>query len=170
MQETNPVVTIETTAGSITLELWASEAPGTVANFLKYVDEEYYDGTIFHRVIPGFMIQGGGLMPDMVPKPAHDPIHNEARPELKNDRGTIAMARTSAIHSATSQFFINTVDNTFLNFKNATPAGYGYAVFGRVTEGMDVVDKIQASPTKNVGPHGDVPVTPIVIERIRRQK
>ncbi len=168
MQEKNPVVVMETTEGDITVELWKEEAPSTVLNFLKYVDEGYYDGTIFHRVIKDFMIQGGGFTPDMVPKPTHPPIQNEARPELKNDRGTIAMARTSVIHSATSQFFINAVDNDFLNFKNATPAGYGYAVFGRVTDGLDVVDKILAVPTKNVGPHGDVPVTPIVIQKIRR--
>ncbi len=168
MQEKKPLVTLETTEGNITLELWEEEAPVTVANFLKYVDEGYYEGTIFHRVIKGFMVQGGGLTADMVPKPAHPPIVNEARPELKNDRGTVAMARTGVINSATSQFFINAIDNDFLNFKNATPSGYGYAVFGRVTEGMDVVDKILARPTKRVGPHDDVPETPIVIQKVQR--
>ncbi len=168
MQEQKPMVTIETTEGNITMELWKEEAPVTVENFLKYVDEGYYEGTIFHRVIKGFMVQGGGLTADMVPKPTHSPIVNEARPELKNDRGTVAMARTNAINSATSQFFINAIDNDFLDFRNPMPSGYGYATFGRVTEGMDVVDKILAGPTKRVGPHDDVPENPVMIQKVQR--
>lgn len=168
MADTNPRVVIETTEGDITLELWQDQAPITVENFLKYVEEGFYEGTIFHRVINNFMIQGGGMTADMTPKPTRPPIKNEARPELKNDRGSIAMARTNIVDSATSQFFINVVNNDFLNFKNPTPAGFGYAAFGTVTEGMDVVDKIKAVPTGNFGPHGDVPKTPIVINKVRK--
>ncbi|GLI33168.1 peptidylprolyl isomerase [Desulforhabdus amnigena] len=166
--ESNPVVVMETSEGTIKIELWADKAPVTVENFLKYVDEGFYDGTIFHRVISEFMIQGGGLTPDMKEKPTHPPIKNEANPELKNNRGTIAMARTNQVHSATCQFFINTVNNDFLNHKNATPMGFGYAVFGEVIDGMDVVDKIRKVATTSFGYHQDVPATPVVINSAKR--
>ena len=161
-------IIIETSQGTITAELNADNAPVTVENFLRYVDEGFFDQTIFHRVIPDFMIQGGGLTAEMKERPAHDPIANEAGNGLKNDRGTLAMARTSEPNSATSQFFINTADNGFLNHRDETPEGFGYAVFGRVVEGMDVVDRIQAVATRSVGYHENVPVTPVVIESIRR--
>lgn len=167
-EEKNPVVIVETSEGTIKIELWKDKAPGTVANFLRYVDDGFYNGTIFHRIIADFMIQGGGLTPDMKEKKTRDPIRNEATPELQNKRGTIAMARTSLIHSATSQFFINVVDNDFLDQKNKTPAGYGYAVFGAVVEGMDVVDKIRSVETGSFGPYSDVPRKPIVITEVRR--
>jgi len=168
-EEKNPVVIMETSEGTIKIELWKDKAPVTVANFLRYVDDGFYTGTIFHRVIADFMIQGGGLTPDMKEKKTRDPIRNEATPDLKNNRGTIAMARTSLIHSATSQFFINVVDNEFLNQKNKTPAGFGYAVFGEVVEGMDVVDKIRSVETGNFGPHGDVPRKSVLITGVRRE-
>jgi len=138
----NPIVKMETSKGTITIELDAEKAPETVKNFVSYVEDGFYDGLIFHRVIPNFMIQGGGMTPDMSEKPNNAPIKNEASNGLKNDRGTIAMARTQDPHSATSQFFINLKDNDFLNFSSETPAGWGYTVFGKVTEGMDVVDEI----------------------------
>ena len=138
----NPVVLLETTSGDILVELYPDKAPETVANFLKYVDNGFYNNTIFHRVIPGFMIQGGGLTARMQQKDTEAPIKNEADNGLKNDRGTIAMARTMDPHSATAQFFINLVDNDFLNFQAPSGNGWGYCVFGKVTEGMDVVDKI----------------------------
>ena len=138
----NPVVLLETTSGDILVELYPDKAPETVANFLKYVDDGFYNNTIFHRVIPGFMIQGGGFTARMQQKDTSAPIKNEADNGLKNDRGTIAMARTMDPHSATAQFFINLVDNDFLNFQAPSGNGWGYCVFGRVTEGMDVVDKI----------------------------
>ncbi len=166
--ETNPIVEIETTEGLIKVELWADKAPKTVANFLKYTDDGFFDGTVFHRVISNFMIQGGGMTPDMKQKKTREPIENEANPELKNERGTIAMARTAMVHSATSQFFINTEDNEFLNHKNTSPSGFGYAVFGKVVAGMDVVDKIKAVQTTSFGPHQDVPATPIVIKSVKR--
>lgn len=166
--ETNPKIAMETSLGTITVALWAEKAPKTVANFLRYVDEGFYDGTIFHRVIDGFMIQGGGMTPDMESKTTHEPIVNEASSELKNDRGTIAMARTQVVNSATSQFFINVADNTFLNHTAKTPQGFGYAAFGEVIDGMDVVDRIKAVKTTTVGPHRDVPETPVVIERVVR--
>ncbi len=166
--DANPVVVMETSEGTIKIELWADKAPITVENFLAYVDEGFYDGTIFHRVISEFMIQGGGLTPDMKEKAAKPPIQNEARPELQNKRGSIAMARTQMVHSATCQFFINTVDNDFLNHKNTTPMGFGYAVFGEVIEGMDVVDKIRKVATTTVGYHQDVPATPVVINGVKR--
>lgn len=166
--ETNPKIAMETSLGTITVALWAEKAPKTVANFLRYVDEGFYDGTIFHRVIDGFMIQGGGMTPDMESKTTHEPIVNEASSELKNDRGTIAMARTQVVNSATSQFFINVADNTFLNHTAKTPQGFGYAAFGEVIDGMDVVDRIKAVKTTAVGPHRDVPETPVVIERVVR--
>lgn len=165
----NPVVIMETSEGTLKIELWADKAPGTVKNFLRYVDDGFYDGTIFHRVIADFMIQGGGMTPDMKQKKTRDPIKNEAAPELKNDRGTLAMARTQLVNSATSQFFINTVDNEFLNHKDKTPAGYGYAVFGQVIDGMDVVDQIRAVKTGSFGPHDDVPQKPVIIVSVRRE-
>ncbi len=163
-----PVVVMETSEGTIRIELWPDNAPQTVANFLRYVDEGFYDGTIFHRVIDGFVIQGGGLAEDMSEKPTHRPIKNEASAELHNYTGTIAMARTHAAHSATSQFFINVANNTFLDHRDETPEGFGYAVFGRVVEGMDVVDRIRSAPTGRCGYYEDVPLTPVVILSVRR--
>ncbi len=160
----NPQVEFKTSMGSFTVELFQDKAPKTVANFLQYVKDGHYKDTIFHRVIDGFMIQGGGFDRSMREKPTRAPIDNEAGNGLKNDLGTLAMARTNAPHSATAQFFINTVNNNALNFREATPGGYGYAVFGRVTRGMDVVMKITKVATGNSGPHQNVPLTPIVIE------
>ncbi|KAF7598878.1 MAG: peptidyl-prolyl cis-trans isomerase A [Candidatus Dactylopiibacterium carminicum] len=160
-----PRVQLATNQGNITLELDAQRAPASVANFLQYVEAGHYDGTIFHRVIRNFMIQGGGFTPDMNQKPTKAPIQNEAKNGLKNVRGSIAMARTGAPHSATSQFFINTVDNSFLDFPGQD--GWGYTVFGKVVEGMDVVDKIRAVPTTNAGPHSDVPRMPVIIQSAR---
>ena len=163
----NPVVVIETSMGDITVELDKAKAPVSVENFLGYVKDGYYSGTIFHRVIKGFMIQGGGLTADMQRKAGTKaPIQNEAANGLKNARGTLSMARTSEIRSATSQFFINTVDNAGLDHKGLTPDGYGYAVFGKVIAGMDVVDKIAATPVGSAGPHDDVPVTPVIIQKV----
>jgi len=159
---------METSEGNIKIELWADKAPGTVKNFLRYVDDGFYAGTIFHRVISDFMIQGGGMTPDMKEKKTRDSIKNEASPELKNDRGTIAMARTSLVNSATSQFFINVENNDFLNQKNKTPAGFGYAAFGKVVEGMDVVDKIKSVKTTSFGQHQDVPASPVLINKVAR--
>lgn len=159
----NPVVLLETTSGDILVELYPDKAPDTVANFLKYVDNGFYNNTIFHRVIPGFMIQGGGLTCRMQQKDTEAPIKNEADNGLKNDRGTIAMARTMDPHSATAQFFINLVDNDFLNFQAPSGNGWGYCVFGRVTEGMDVVDKIAKVKTTTVGMYQDVPSDMVVI-------
>ncbi len=156
-----PVVVIETSVGDITVELYPDKAPITVENFLTYVKDGFYSGTIFHRVIRGFMIQGGGVTPDGQRKPTRPPIKNEAANGLKNTRGTIAMARTNEIDSATSQFFINTVDNGFLD--HAGPDKFGYCVFGKVIAGMDVVDKIERAPTKP----GDWPVDPVVIRAVR---
>lgn len=161
-------VIISTSLGDITLELADKEAPVTVANFLSYVDAKFYDGTIFHRVIPGFMIQGGGFTPEMDQKKTRKPIKIESDNGLKNDRGTIAMARTMDPNSATSQFFINSVDNAFLNFSAPTTRGYGYAVFGKVTSGLEVVDKISAVETGNNGYYQDVPMTVVEIKSIRR--
>ena len=155
------MVKLQTTMGDIILELDKEKAPITSENFLTYVQENLYDGTIFHRVIPNFMIQGGGFAPDMAEKKTNPPITNEASNGLKNDRGTIAMARTSNPHSATSQFFINLVDNDFLNYSPQNP---GYAVFGKVIEGMDVVDKIAKVKTATKGPHENVPVESVIIE------
>jgi len=159
----NPVVTLETTKGNITIELYPEKAPETVANFIQYVQDGFYDGTIFHRVIPNFMVQGGGFTDDMSEKSTREPIKNEANNGLANENGTIAMARTPNPHSASSQFFINVKDNAFLDFQNETPNGWGYCVFGKVTEGMDVVNSIVAVPTGNHGMHQDVPVEPIII-------
>jgi cyclophilin family peptidyl-prolyl cis-trans isomerase len=139
-----------------------------VKNFLRYADENFYDGTIFHRVIDNFMIQGGGFCADMSKKESHQPIKNEAAAELKNDRGTIAMARTRDIHSATCQFFINLKDNNFLNHSNNTPRGFGYAVFGKVVKGMEVVDQIGKVKTTTSGPYRDVPSKPVVIKSVKR--
>ena len=158
-----PVVRLETTRGNIVLELDREKAPKTVDSFLALVESGFYDGTVFHRVIKGFMVQGGGLTEDMNQKPTGAPVTNEADNSLKNVRGSIAMARTQDPHSATSQFFINTVDNAFLNHSSKTLSGWGYCVFGRVVEGMDVVDAIEASPTTTQGMYTDVPVEPIVI-------
>jgi peptidyl-prolyl cis-trans isomerase B (cyclophilin B) len=166
MQEVSPRVLLSTSHGDITLELDRQKAPLTTENFLSYVDSGHFDGTIFHRVIPGFMIQGGGFAEDMLQRPTNPPVANEADNGLKNDRGTIAMARTSDPHSASSQFFINLTDNDFLNHKAKNPQGWGYAVFGRVVEGMDVVDDIAQVPTGKSGPHSDVPKEPVLIERI----
>ena len=158
-----PYVELETTMGNIVIELNQEKAPNTVANFLEYVKSGHYDGTIFHRVIDGFMIQGGGLDANMKEKSTNAPIQNEADNGLKNEVGTIAMARTSDPHSATAQFFINVKDNSFLNFSGKNPQGWGYAVFGKVTEGMDIVNKIKGVPTGKYGFHADVPTTPVVI-------
>ena len=158
--------TMETSMGTITLELDDAKAPETVANFVQYAKDGHYDGTIFHRVIDGFMIQGGGFTKDMNQKTTREPIRNEAMNGLKNLRGTIAMARTMVVDSATSQFFINLVDNAFLDFQNPTPQGFGYAVFGRVTDGMDVVDQIARVKTGFSGPHQNVPDEAIVIKKV----
>ena len=164
----NPVVLIETSMGVIKAELWPDKAPLTVANFLRYADDQAYDGTIFHRVIPGFMIQGGGFNVQMSQNPTRPPVKNEARADVRNDRGTLAMARTGVVDSATSQFFINVADNASLNHTDETPRGFGYAVFGKVVSGLDVVDKIVSTPRGRVGAHDDVPKTPVVIKSIRR--
>ncbi len=169
-EPTMPIVAIDTSMGTIIVQLYAEKAPATVENFLRYVDEGFYDGTIFHRVKEGFMIQGGGLTPELKRKETHGPIRNEADNGLKNERGTIAMARTGDPHSATSQFFINQVDNPVLNFRSRTQAGYGYCVFGRVIEGMDVVDAIAAVPTTTRQGRGDVPVETIMIKSVRRRE
>ncbi len=152
--------------GTITVELDGDRAPETVRNFVEYANDGHYAGTIFHRVIDGFMIQGGGFTRDMNQKPTRAPIRNEAVNGLKNARGAIAMARTSVVDSATSQFFINLVDNDFLDFTSPTPQGFGYAVFGRVTDGMDVVDAIAKVKTGNSGMHQNVPDEPVVIKKV----
>ena len=161
----NPQVRLETTKGLIVLELDPQAAPKTVENFLAYVREGFYDGTIFHRVIKDFMIQGGGLMPGMVVKAGRAPIRNEANNGLKNEKGTVAMARTGNPHSATSQFFINVRDNYPLDFKSRSRAGWGYCVFGRVVKGMNVVERIEAAPTMKVSGYEDVPQRAIIIEK-----
>ncbi len=160
------MVTIHTTYGPIAVALDAQNAPKTVANFLKYVNDGFYDGTIFHRVIDNFMIQGGGFDTDMAQKPTGEPIENEADNGLKNDFGTIAMARTMDPHSATAQFFINVKDNDFLNHSGKNMQGWGYAVFGKVTQGEDVLNKICAVATTSRNGHQDVPAEPIIIEKI----
>lgn len=161
----NSQVVIKTSEGDITLQLFADKAPVTVENFLAYVDAGFYNGTIFHRVIPDFMIQGGGFLPDMSEKPNNDPIVNESRNRLHNERGTIAMARTNNPDSATSQFFINQRNNLRLDWAPNRP---GYTVFGQVILGMDIVDFIATAPTGNVAGHNDVPLKPIVIHEIQR--
>ncbi len=164
----NPVVIMETTKGTITIELWADKAPVSVENFLRYTDSGFFDGLIFHRVIAGFMIQGGGFDPDMVQKSGYDAIKNEARADTPNNRGTLAMARTNVVDSATSQFFINLVDNNFLNHTDETSRGFGYAVFGEVTDGMEVVDSIAEVSTGRVRGFSDVPNEAIVITSVKR--
>ncbi len=158
-----PVVQLETSKGTITIELNSEKAPKTVENFLNYVKSGHYDGTIFHRVIDGFMVQGGGMDTDMNEKPTNTPIENEADNSLSNDIGTIAMARTQDPHSATAQFFINVANNSFLNHTGKNPMGWGYTVFGKVTEGMDVIEAIKGVATGNHGFHQDVPKEAIVI-------
>ena len=159
------VVDLDTSQGTIRLELDDEKAPVTVKNFITNVENGHYDGTVFHRVIKGFMVQGGGFEPGMQQKPTGNTIQNEASNGLKNDRYTVAMARTSAPHSATAQFFINGADNEFLNFKSETPQGWGYAVFGKVVDGMGVVDTIAQVKTNSHGPHSDVPADAIVITK-----
>ena len=165
MSTTHPRVKLETNLGDLVLTLDAEKAPKTTENFLTYVNEGFYNGTVFHRVIDGFMIQGGGFEPGLKQKPTHSPIENEANNGLKNDKYTIAMARTSDPHSATAQFFINVANNDFLNFTSPTPNGWGYAVFGKVTEGTETVDKIAAVKTGNSGFHQNVPVEDVVIQK-----
>ena len=163
----NPMVLMETSLGNIKIELDAEKAPISTANFLAYAKEGFYDGTIFHRVIPNFMIQGGGFTPDMKQKDPKAPIKNEAGNGLKNTLGTIAMARTGVVDSATAQFFINTKDNAFLDHKDETPQGFGYAVFGKVVDGLDVVKKIEAVQTGNKGMHQNVPNEPVIIKTVK---
>ncbi len=161
-----PEVLIKTSMGNIKILLFSKKAPITVNNFLQYVKSKHYDGTIFHRVIPGFMIQGGNFTKDMQQKSTRSAIKNEADNKLSNERGTIAMARTSMVHSATDQFFINAKNNTFLDHKSKSPDAYGYCVFGKVIDGMDVVDKIISVETTSKGGHSDVPVTPVEIKEM----
>ncbi len=164
----NPVVVMKTNLGEIEIELYQDKAPISVKNFLTYVNEKFYDGTIFHRVIKNFMIQGGGFDKAVKKKDTHAPIKNEATNGLKNTRGTLAMARTGVVDSATAQFFINVVDNAFLDHRSPDPRGFGYAVFGNVIKGMDVVDKIRNTPTAACGPFPkDCPTTQVVIESVR---
>ena len=162
----NPIVLISTSMGDMKAELYKDKAPATVANFLAYVNDKFYDGTIFHRVIPRFMIQGGGFTPDMKQKPTKAPIKNEAGNGVKNTFGTLAMARTSDINSATGQFFINSKDNDFLDHKDDTIQGFGYCAFGKVIEGSKVVQKIEGVQTDTKGMNEDVPVEPVVIKSI----
>lgn len=162
----NPVVLVSTTMGDFTVELFKERAPVSVANFLQYVQDGFYPGTVFHRVKAGFMIQGGGFTETMVEKPTRPPIQNEATNGLRNTRGTVAMARTRQLRSATSQWYVNVVDNRMLDHAGYTPDDFGYAVFGRVLSGMDVVDKIAAAKTHTVGDMDDVPVEPIVITSV----
>jgi cyclophilin family peptidyl-prolyl cis-trans isomerase len=170
----NPVVAVETSMGTFKVELYEDKAPATVKNFLTYVDEKFYDDTIFHRVIgkenkgDDFMIQGGGFTADMKQKPTKDPVKNEAANGVKNDKYTVAMARTGVVDSATAQFFVNVKDNDFLNHRDTSTSGFGYCAFGKVIEGTDVVDKIKAVETTTKAGMGDVPVKPVVIKSIRR--
>jgi peptidyl-prolyl cis-trans isomerase B (cyclophilin B) len=161
----NPRVALQTTKGRIVIELYADKAPKSVKNFLDYVKAGHFNGTIFHRVMPGFMVQGGGFTPDMTEKPTRPPVPNEADNGLLNQRGTLAMARTTDPNSASAQFFINVANNGFLNFRGKTPDAWGYAVFGNVVEGMDVVDAIVQVPTTTKGQYENVPVQPIVIQK-----
>lgn len=166
----NPVVVMETSMGTVKIELYEDKAPISVKNFLKYVEEKHYDGKVFHRVIPGFMIQGGGFDADLKESRTHEPIKNEAGNGLKNERGTLAMARTGVVDSATAQFFINVKDNDFLNHRDNTQKGFGYAVFGRVIDGMDVVQKIENVKTGAKGMFdSDCPVESVVIKSIRKK-
>jgi len=166
----NPTLVIETNLGAVKIELFQKEAPISVKNFLDYAKAGFYNGTIFHRVIPGFMIQGGGFTADLTMKTTNPSIKNEAANGLKNDRGTLAMARTNMVDSASSQFFINVVNNDFLNHREGGPGAYGYAVFGKVISGMDVVDKIAATPTGMQKGFADVPVTPVVMKSVKLVK
>jgi cyclophilin family peptidyl-prolyl cis-trans isomerase len=166
----NPVVLVDTTEGPITIELFADRAPDSVENFLQYVREGFYAGTVFHRVVPGYVIQGGGYTPELVEKATRPPVRNEATNGLSNQRGTVAMARTRAVRSATSQFFINLANNAKLDYRGFSPEDYGYAVFGRVLAGMDVVDRIAAAPTTTREGMPDVPVKPVVIKSVTVQK
>ncbi|MBI2963027.1 MAG: peptidyl-prolyl cis-trans isomerase [Deltaproteobacteria bacterium] len=163
----DPIVLMSTSMGDVKIELFQDKAPKTVENFLGYVNDKFYDGTVFHRVIPRFMIQGGGFMPDMKQKPTKAPIKNEAGNGLKNETGTLAMARTPDVDSATAQFFINVKDNDFLNHKDDTIQGFGYCVFGKVIEGLKVVQKIEAVQTDTRGMYEDVPVDAVVIRSMR---
>jgi peptidyl-prolyl cis-trans isomerase B (cyclophilin B) len=164
----NPQVELKTSMGTVVIELYPDKAPRTVENFLQYAKDGFYDGTMFHRVIPGFMIQGGGFTPDFRQKPSRAPVRNEADNGLKNATGTVAMARTPDPHSATAQFFINVADNDLLDYTAATPQGWGYCVFGRVVKGMNVVERIVKVATgPGPQPHENVPLQPIVIERAR---
>ncbi len=168
-QQTNPIVELDTSKGAIKVELLLDKAPETVNNFLQYVDSEFYDGTVFHRVIPNFMVQGGGFDEKFTEKETNPPVQNEADNGESNLRGTLAMARTSDPHSAGAQFFINVSDdNTFLDHTRKTEQGWGYCVFGKVTEGMDSVDAIREVETSRRGMHQDVPAEPVVIRSIRR--
>ena len=164
-QAAQPVVELHTGKGLIVVQLDSEKAPNTTENFLEYVRSGFYDGTIFHRVIPDFMVQGGGMTPDMKEKKTRSPIKNEAENGLRNEKYTVAMARTSDPHSATAQFFINTKDNAFLNFKASSGSGWGYCVFGKVIEGQDVVDAIEKVKTQTRGMHQDVPVEPVIIDK-----
>ena len=166
-QSKNPIVLMETSMGKIKIELFQKEAPVTVKNFLDYTKEKFFDGTIFHRVVPNFVIQAGGFTPDMAKKPTRQPVKNEATNKISNTIGTLAMARTGVIDSATSQFFINLKDNHFLDHRNETKQGYGYCVFGKVSEGMDVVSKIGQVSTAMKNQHRDVPVDPVIIKSVR---
>jgi len=166
----NPVVVMKTSMGEVEIELFQDKAPLTVANFLKYADKGFYNGTIFHRVMGNFMIQGGGFTPGMIEKKTSSPVKNEAFNGIPNKRGTVAMARTMEVHSATSQFFINVADNSFLDYKASTSEGFGYCVFGRVVKGMDVVDRIKSVQTGNSGYFQDVPLAAVVIQSIKRKK
>ena len=168
MADANPQVLFETSSGEILVELFSDSAPKSVENFLRYVDEGFYENTIFHRVIKNFMIQGGGLGPRMEEKSTHAPVENEADNGLKNERGTLAFARTMDPHSATAQFFVNLVDNDFLDHSAPTPQGWGYCVFGKVIDGMDVVDAIAKSKTASQGMHDDVPVDMVLITSASR--
>lgn len=164
----SPRVSMQTSMGELVIELYPDKAPKSVANFLQYVDDGFYNGTIFHRVIDGFMIQGGGFTPDMQQKQTRAPIMNEADNRLRNTVGTIAMARTMDPHSATSQFYINVAMNSSLDFREKTPRGWGYAVFGRVVKGMDVVKAIKSVATTSKGMYRDVPATPVIIQKVSR--
>jgi len=169
MNSDNPQVIIETTKGKMAVELYPDKAPKTVENFLGYVDTGFYDGTIFHRVIPGFMVQGGGLTPGLNEKMPLSPIKNEAGNGLLNTRGTVAMARTNVVDSATAQFFVNVADNPFLDHKDNSAQGYGYCVFGKVIEGMDVADQIVGVTRHSVGYYDDVPVEDVTIISVKRK-
>lgn len=166
-QAAGNIVEMQTNAGTIEIELYEDKAPVTVANFKQYINDGFFDGTVFHRVIPGFMIQGGGFSEDLQRKQTREPIKNEAANGLKNEVGTIAMARTSVRDSATSQFFINVADNLPLNYSGENPRGWGYAVFGKVVSGMDIVMQISTRKTQRKGQHGNVPVEPIIIEKVQ---